>query len=200
MSLFIQTEIEKNDLFIIINSILTPFKFFLISDLEEVLSIDLTNYDDFIFINELSCNGVLWKNIEFGSGCDKVFEFEEYLAFQINKKFNYITVADVYRLMSESLKGSVASGFYSLLFEQDHSIYLVDNSNSYLEDIEELVKEPDLFNKLACLYPEKHREILIDGYCFYFYEHVLYVCEKKSNINCPIMQCDYIPLDRSDLT
>lgn len=45
------------------------------------------------------------------------FEFEEYLADQLKRQYDWVTVADNYRLMADHLRGNVLSGYYSILFE-----------------------------------------------------------------------------------
>ncbi len=45
------------------------------------------------------------------------FEFEEYLADQLKRQYDWVTVADNYSLMADRLRGNVLSGYYSILFE-----------------------------------------------------------------------------------
>ncbi|RYL29400.1 hypothetical protein [Acinetobacter piscicola] len=68
------------------------------------------------------------------------------MADQLNQQYDWVTVADNYRLMADHLRGDVLSGYYSILFEQDHSIFLVDNST--FDDNNRLY-----FNKLSCIAP-----------------------------------------------
>ena len=122
------------------------------------------------------------------------FEFEEYLAYSINQKYDWVTVADSYRAMSEQLKGSVNSGYYSILFERNHSIYLVDNS-TFDDELNHLE-----FKKLACISPSTAQKIINHSYQFAEYAQQQYIgYQFEDHVFYPVMKSEYLVLQLPDL-
>lgn len=191
MAILIQGDIEIHILQTRIDQLLPMMNIVLITDLTEF---DSSKFDYFFDYFVHRNNQHVWTQLEFSMSSNLAFEFEEYLAYYLNQKYDWVTVADSYRLMADRLRGNVLSGYYSILFEKDHSIYLVDNAtfDGELNHLE--------FKKLACISPPSAQKIISDPYLFAEYaqqQYIGYILEDDEFY--PIMKCEYEPLVLSEL-
>ena len=194
MACIIQGEIDRIKLQDIISSIFLPLKFKIIEDFSEMAESDFLNFDGHFEMSYVSNQTHSWIILETLFGGNRLsFEFEEYLAYQLNRQYDWVTVADSYRLMADRLRGDVLSGYYSILFEKDRSIFLVDNTSF---DDEHCLN----VKKLACIYPVKKRLIVNQYYIFSEYQHECYIGIQSEEFKFdPVMRCDYIPLKLKNL-
>ena len=188
MALIIQGLHEINELQSLIPPILHPIKIKIIDDIEDILDEYSFSIDEFILFDQIQNSDFSWTVLDFCMGDNLAFEFEEYLAYILNQKYQWITIADSYRLMSDRLRNDVHSGYYSILFEKDHSIFLVDNG-AFDDEANSLD-----FRKLACIFPIKKQKICDEFYSFGIHLKFQYIGYQSDGIFYPIMQCKYIPL------
>ncbi len=191
MAILIQGEIDIHILQTRIDQLLPMMNIVLITDLTEFDSSKFDYvFDYFVHRN----NQHVWTQLEFSMSSNTAFEFEEYLAYYLNQKYDWVTVADSYSSMSEQIRGNVLSGYYSILFEQDHSIYLVDNA-TFDDELYHLE-----FKKLACISPPSAQKIISDPYLFAEYaqqQYIGYILE--DHVFYRVMKCEYEPLVCSKL-
>ena len=195
MACIIRGQIDQVVLQDIILSIFFPLSFKIIEDISEIAEQGLLNFDSYFEVCYVSNPTESWTILQtlFG-GNDLSFEFEEYLADQLNQQYNWVTVADNYRLMADHLRGDVSSGYYSILFEQNHSVYLVDNS-TFDDETNRL-----LFTKIACISPPSAQTIIKDSYQFAEYAQQPYIGYKlEDDVFYPVMKSEYLVLQLSDL-
>lgn len=194
MACIIRGQIDRITLQDIIFSLFFPLSFKIIEDFSEIAELGFSNFDGYFEVGYVSNPTESWTILQtlFG-GNDLSFEFEEYLADQLNRQYGWVTVADHYRLMADRLRGDVSSGYYSILFEKDHSIFLVDNGT-----FDDEANSLD-FRKLACIFPRKKQKISTEHYMFGEYLQHQYIGYHDDGIFYPIMQCDYVHLVLSEL-
>ncbi|WP_111859591.1 hypothetical protein [Acinetobacter sp. CFCC 10889] len=191
MAILIQGEIEIHILQTRIDQLLPMMNIVLITDFAEF---DSKKFDYFFDYYVHRNHQHVWTQLEFSMCFNIAFEFEEYLAYQLNKKYHWVTVADCYRLMADRLQGDVCSGYYSILFEQNNSIYLVDNS-TFDDETNSL-----LFTKLACISPPSAQKTIKDPYQFAEYAQQPYIGYKlEDGVFYPVMKSEYLVLQLPDL-
>lgn len=141
----------------------------------------------------------LWTCLELIQSFDRAFEIEEYLAGQLNQQYEHVTVAECYRLMSPQLKGTVTSGYYSILFDEHHRVMLVNNLYADQQDAEKEQVEKLDFVPLAYLDSKP------DDQYFNYYnqtsavDEIVYLGTTLDDQFYPIIQANYHPLSWSDV-
>ena len=178
----------------IIQPILLPLNIKVIEDCSEMAEPHYLNFDSHFEVCYLSNQTHSWTMLQTMLGGNHLsFEFEEYLADQLNRQYDWVTVADNYRLMADHLRGNVLSGYYSILFEQDHSIFLVDNSIFYDDNCL-------YFKKLYCIAPTEQQKIVDQNYKFETCLNEQYIGHVSEDaVFYPIMKSTYVPLVLSEL-